>query len=108
MLLLTRVTWAVPNAGYLVVTTPLMHRRLPRGEYGGWLRRDVGLPALVAVAVAATCRLAMPPLGRFSSFAYMGAAGLVTMAATILCLGGLRGLAVRQWLRLTRRSPAAG
>jgi hypothetical protein len=97
------VVWAVPNAGYLFVTTPIMHRRILRGELGTWLRWDVGAPALVAIAVAAACRLAMPPLGRGPAFAYAAATGVVTLAATFLCLGRLRGMAVQRWGDLRRR-----
>lgn len=101
-------TWAVPNAGYLLVTTPIMHRRILRGELAEFYRADVVVPALVAAAVAAGCRLAMPPsLGRIPQLVYIAASGAVVAGATLLSLSRMRAFALRQWLALWRRQPGA-
>ncbi|AHG93553.1 polysaccharide biosynthesis protein (plasmid) [Gemmatirosa kalamazoonensis] len=96
-------TWAVPNAGYMFVTTPIMHRRLLRGELGRWLRADVGVPLLVALGVGAALRLAMPPLDRLSALVYIAAAGTVVMATTFVCLRELRPIVSREVATMWRR-----
>ena len=101
-------TWAVPNAGYLLVTTPIMHQRLLRGELGRFYRADVGGPLLAAIVVGLTFRLAMPAgLGRAAQFAYVFAAGVAIAGVTLLCLGRLRALVWAQWRRERRPVRAA-
>ena len=83
--------WALPNIGYLFITTPLMHRRVLRGHLGTWYRADVLGPAAVALVVALVCRLAMPPItGRMPQLAYIAASGLVTLLATFISTKELR------------------
>lgn len=52
--------WVVLNLGYVLVTVPLMHRRLLRGETWRWYRDDVLLPVGAVVAVGASARLMVP------------------------------------------------
>ena len=83
--------WAIPNIGYIFITTPIMHRRVLKGELGAWYRFDVLGPMLVTVVVALACRLAMPELtGRFTQLAYIAASGLVTLLATFVATKQLR------------------
>jgi hypothetical protein len=83
--------WAIPNIGYIFITTPLMHRRVLRGELGAWYRYDVLGPLLVTIVVALACRLAMPEIsGRFTQLAYIAASGLVTLLATFAATKQLR------------------
>jgi O-antigen/teichoic acid export membrane protein len=93
--------WSIPNIGYVFITTPIMHRRVLRGELGTWYRFDVLGPTLVALVVALICRLAMPPIsGRVAQLGYIAAAGLVTLLATFATTKQLR-LVV--WQRLTEQ-----
>ncbi|HEY4303109.1 MAG TPA: oligosaccharide flippase family protein [Gemmatimonadaceae bacterium] len=83
--------WAIPNIGYLFITTPIMHRRVMRGQLGTWYRADVLGPAAVALVVALICRLAMPPLtGRIPLLAYIAASGALTLLATFIATKNLR------------------
>lgn len=75
--------WLALNFSYVVVTAPLLHRRLLVGEWPRWLRDDVVLPALAVVAVGVVGRLAMPALsGRVAVVAYTG---LVFVFMSIAC-----------------------
>lgn len=46
------IVWAVLNSGYLIVGLPLMHKWLLKGELKRWYLFDVGLPFLMALAIA--------------------------------------------------------
>jgi O-antigen/teichoic acid export membrane protein len=54
------VVWAVINCTYLVITVPVMHRRLLRGELGRWYAMDVLMPIAALVAVGLPMRILMP------------------------------------------------
>jgi O-antigen/teichoic acid export membrane protein len=83
--------WALPNIGYLFITTPIMHTRVLRGHLATWYRADVLGPTAVALCVAVLCRLAMPTInGRIAQLAYIAAAGLVTLLATFISTKNLR------------------
>lgn len=83
--------WALPNIGYLFITTPIMHSRVLRGHLGTWYRADVLGPTAVALLVALLCRLAMPSIdGRVAQLAYIAAAGVVTLLATFISTKNLR------------------
>lgn len=75
--------WLVLNFTYVVVTAPMLHRRMLIGDFGHWLRRDVALPVLAVLAVGVPARLAMPALrDRVAVVAYVGAVfGAMALAA---------------------------
>lgn len=52
--------WATINIGYLLVTIPLLHRRLLPGEMWRWYGADTGLPLLGAAAVVAIAWVLQP------------------------------------------------
>lgn len=76
--------WLVLNMSYVVVTVPLMHRRLLVGELGRWYREDLLLPVAAVAAVGLPMRFLMPALtSRTLVFFYVSTAGLL-MAAAVL------------------------
>jgi O-antigen/teichoic acid export membrane protein len=49
--------WLLLNVGYVLITLPLMHRRVLRGEMREWFLSDVGLPLAAAAIVVLAARL---------------------------------------------------
>jgi O-antigen/teichoic acid export membrane protein len=73
--------WVTLNAGYLMFTIPLMHRRLLRGEKWRWYRDDVAVPLAAATATAVLCRRVMPhDLGKLGEFSVL----LMTASCVVL------------------------
>lgn len=74
--------WVALNAGYVIVTPHIMHRRILKGLRCEWYINDVALPALVGLAVGLTCKGLMPPaLPDAVLAAYvLGASGLCLLA----------------------------
>jgi O-antigen/teichoic acid export membrane protein len=71
--------WAGLNAAYLLTGMPLTHRRLLRGSGRRWLTEDVGLPATIAVGVAAVGQFVASRLG-------LSAGSAVAFAVVVLAL----------------------
>jgi hypothetical protein len=83
--------WMLLNAGYLIFSVPLMHRRLLKGELGRWYRSDVLLPAAAAVAVALAGRVLLPPgLPSLAVAAWMAAVGICAAAAAASAASSVR------------------
>jgi O-antigen/teichoic acid export membrane protein len=92
--------WFAINFGFVVVTIPLMHRRLMRGELATWYLRDMVPPFAVAAVVGAFCRWLMPALTRDASGALLlGAASAATLFAAALASPATRNLGRQQLLR---------
>lgn len=94
--------WVAINCTYLVVTVPIMHRRLLRGELARWYLVDLLVPVLAVTAIGLPARLLMPlgwpPLGQLAFLAcvWIAAVAAVTLvspeirrALTNLALRGL-------------------
>ncbi|WP_022688128.1 lipopolysaccharide biosynthesis protein [Sphingomonas phyllosphaerae] len=85
------VIWLVLNAGALVTTIRIMHRRLLIGEMRRWYVQDLLIPFGVAFGVAALCRFLYPdtatPAVRLLA---LGASCVVTLIAGILTVSFLR------------------
>lgn len=56
--------WLAVNMGYMVVTVPLMHRRLLPADTWRWYARDVLTPAAAAIAVVLAAKVARPIFDR--------------------------------------------
>jgi O-antigen/teichoic acid export membrane protein len=54
------IVWAVLNASYILITIPIMHRRLLPHEKWRWYLQDVGAPALASWSVVFLLRLLLP------------------------------------------------
>jgi O-antigen/teichoic acid export membrane protein len=82
--------WVLLNFCYML-TVPLMHRSLLRGELWRWLFGDVCLPVGGALAVGAAARWLMPGgLSRPAIAAYLVGAGLPALAAAAALSSQLR------------------
>lgn len=80
--------WAALNLAYLIVGLPLTHRRLLKGEASVWILRDVGVPALAAIAVVSTAKLTWTGLltekGPFAEMAVLATLGLMASLTAML------------------------
>jgi O-antigen/teichoic acid export membrane protein len=81
------IVWVSLNAGHLLVTVPLMHRRLLPGHRLRWYRDDFARPVIAAAAIGLLFRLAMPrQLNTLMQAAYLCVVGIVltVVVATVL------------------------
>lgn len=76
------LTWIVLNAGYILISIPIMHRTLIRDEKARWYIYDVGIPLLSTSLIILGCRWAFSC--NFDRIFIMGAILLVIF---ILVLG---------------------
>ena len=84
--------WLSLNAGYVLVTAHLMHRRLLPGEKGRWYSHAIVRPLLAGAGVAAILKLALPAPGmRLESLAVVAAALLAVAAAVLATMPLVRG-----------------
>jgi O-antigen/teichoic acid export membrane protein len=87
--------WSLPHLIGLLVTVPLMHRRILRGRMGRWYLHDVLAPGLAPWVLAGLSRWLVPAsLGGWSLVAWLGVtAGLCQLAAVLWSGLARRGLA---------------
>jgi O-antigen/teichoic acid export membrane protein len=85
--------WLVLNAGYVLITLPIMHRRILSGELRQWFAQDVGLPFAAALIVVVTGRAIVNDGWRFH--AIIGLVGFT--AALAVCASALAAPWVRRW-----------
>lgn len=77
--------WVILNAGYILFTIPIMHRRLLPTEKWRWYFEDVGLPFGVALLVAGAFRLIFPlPANNLPLGACIAMISAITLGATAL------------------------
>jgi O-antigen/teichoic acid export membrane protein len=77
--------WVALNAGHLIFTIPLMHRRLLPREKWRWYREDVGIPLVAAAAAVFVCRWAMPhALGRIGEFSVILVTSVCVLTASAM------------------------
>jgi len=90
--------WLILNLGYLLIFVRLMHRRLLPGEQTEWYVKDVGLPALVTLAVVLICRwLTSVSSSRTGTIVQLG---VIWVLASVAC--GLASQFVREILPIRR------
>jgi O-antigen/teichoic acid export membrane protein len=78
--------WLTLSFACFLVTVPVMHRRLLRGEMWIWYRRDVALPLLAALAVGLLFRAQTVPAPAVMTIAFVALAALAMLfAATFAC-----------------------
>jgi O-antigen/teichoic acid export membrane protein len=98
------LVWLLLNLGYVLVTVPIMHRRLLKGEARRWYVEDVLMPVMAIVSVAAAARLAMPAdLPLVAAFRYVALSFGAMAVAAFLALPRARALLLRM---LERREEA--
>jgi O-antigen/teichoic acid export membrane protein len=77
--------WVAVNCTYLMITVPVMHRRLLRGELARWYAMDVLIPTAAVVGVGVPMRILMP-LGwsGFAQVAFLVCAWAIATGAVLL------------------------
>ena len=78
--------WVILNGAYVLITLPLMHRRILRGEQWRWYGIDVALPLVAALGAAGACKmlfelLRLQTLQRPGLLVFLAATGLFTAMA---------------------------
>ena len=79
--------WIILNAGYIVISPHIMHRRLLRTEKWAWYLYDVCIPCVGIVVSAGLVRMLVPieTFGLLTQFLVIGATwALATVAAVYL------------------------
>ena len=84
--------WSLLNAAHLLVTPPLLHRRLLKAEKWRWYVQDVLLPAAVSLSVAALLATIWPAglASRWSTAMQLAACWLLVTAATVASVPAMR------------------
>lgn len=83
------VVWIVHGVSDITLGLWLMHRRLLVGELLGWYRSVLLPPLLVSLPLVAFSRLLMPRgMNKWLDLCWIGATGLVVMAATLFLYFG--------------------
>lgn len=85
--------WVAVNAGYVLLGSALLHRRMLPGERRRWLWQDVAVPLLAAAAVVVPARLAFPAAGSTVTVALLATVLALTFAAS-----AASAPATRRWL----------
>ena len=86
--------WVVLNCFYVLISVPLMHRRVIRGEKRRWYIDDFAKPLIVAGLCGGVARLLLPAgLTMAGTVVYVGLSGLATALATAAVLPHIRALA---------------
>jgi O-antigen/teichoic acid export membrane protein len=89
--------WLVLNLGFVLITVPLMHRRLLIGELERWYLRDILPPAVAAIVIATIARLALPSIPKnVTGLAILGGIGGATLFAAALCTPASRAILRRK------------
>jgi O-antigen/teichoic acid export membrane protein len=93
--------WLALNAGYVIVSQQIMHRRLLRGSLARWYLIDVGRPLLAALVVVGAARLALPDeiLNGARGIVLLGVVGCTALAAAIVACSGEAAIVWRRWAR---------
>ncbi len=93
-------TWAGVNAVYLI-TVPITHTRILRGEFARWVREDIGLPLAGALSVMLLAAAVHPPsLSRPAELLFLASTWSSATIAAGLVSSGVRGfvfMTVRRW-----------
>lgn len=100
--------WLLVNAGFVLVSLPLMHRRLLPGELARWYGRDVLPPLLAAAAVVLPASLLLPPLPRtLPALLLLLAIGTASLLAAVAAAPGVRAELRRLLAARRRQRPPA-
>lgn len=93
--------WILVTLGYFLIEIQVMHRRLLRGEQWRWYFVDVGIPAVVSIALATLARFIIAPdAAPLIKLAMISATGFLAMTSSALLLQGTRALILAPIRRL--------
>ncbi len=85
--------WAILNAGYVLISVQIMHRRLLKREMRAWYIRDIGLPCILVVGAVLSIKILSAGLAGPSGFALVmivGSSYALGVAAAMLAQTGSR------------------
>jgi O-antigen/teichoic acid export membrane protein len=83
--------WVALNLGYVLISVPIMHRKLLLGQAGTWYRHDVLPPVIAAAITALIAKLLFPVLhDGFAGFMLLAAIGLATLTASAMSASSFR------------------
>ncbi len=92
--------WCALNAGYIVISVPVMHTRLLRGEMTKWYLGDVGRPLAAALAAVVAAHFLIPVVdGRWPTVVRVG---VITLFATLAAASAAPEVR-RPWIARLRR-----
>ncbi len=97
--------WVVLNAIYMLVTIPMMHRRLMKTEMRHWIFNDVLIPLAAAMIIPGACRwLITIPRPSAMAFISLFLILISTIVATAFVSPQLRLLALRQFSKIVMKN----
>jgi O-antigen/teichoic acid export membrane protein len=100
--------WVALNAGFVMLTVPLMHRRLLREELLRWYRQDLAMPLAAATGVALLCVWLVPGhLSRIGEFSMLLIISACVLLASTLAAPAIRSQLFRYVANMFK-SPVAG
>lgn len=83
--------WLGANSAYFLLWLPIIHRRLKKGLHTNWILRDIGVPALVSLAIGIAARqLVVWPQQRLGVALILVTIGLCLLAGAALGSGLIR------------------
>lgn len=92
--------WLGVNLGLVLVSIPLMHRRLMRGEMARWYLDDLLPPFAAAAAVAGCCRWLLPVTTRdLTGMLELGLVSALTLSASAMTNPAIRKTLARSIAR---------
>ena len=96
------MVWVILNGSYVIISIPIMHRRLLKGEQKRWYLEDVGGPLITALGVIGIGRLliqdSMPLPIMLGSIAIMLALALASVALAASQIRTFVFEKIRQWI----------
>ncbi len=100
--------WVAINCTYLLVTVPIMHRKLLSRELARWFIADLILPAVAAIAIGMPMRLLMPAgWSPLAQFAFLVCAWAMAVLGVILVAPLIRRAFANHVLGLLGKTAAA-
>ena len=88
------VIWVILNGSYVIITIPIMHRRLLKGEQSRWYLEDVGLPLTATLIVVGIGRLLIHDQMPFLVIII----GIAIILASALASAALASSQIRTWV----------
>jgi O-antigen/teichoic acid export membrane protein len=88
--------WLILNCAFLLISAPIMHRQVLRGQFATWLVQDVAIPAAVTTAFAVALRGILPH--HLPRWQFIGAMLGGWSCSVVICgavMGTTRGTALR-------------
>ena len=83
--------WVTLNFGCMLISAPIIHNRILKGELRQWYLVDIGFPLLVSFAVSGLCWWFMPRnLRAWPELFIIGAALTLTLTACVVSLPYIR------------------